>query len=62
MTTLISLIIMLSPGNTAPPTPEIPPPLPTYQTNGDGSRMTCTPNFASCWPDPNGPSVWGHGW
>jgi hypothetical protein len=58
---ILAVIIMLSPGNTAPSTPEIPPPLPTYVTNGDGSRMNCTPNYQSCWPDTTGQNP-SHGW
>lgn len=52
MITLLALIITLSPGNTAPPTPEIPPPLPTYVTGGDGGRFNCAPNYQYCWPEP----------
>ncbi|QDH91862.1 hypothetical protein SEA_PHRAPPUCCINO_187 [Mycobacterium phage Phrappuccino] len=50
MTALLAVLIALSPDNTAPPTPEIPPPLPTYIVNGDGSRMNCTPTYSYCWP------------
>lgn len=53
MTALLTVLIMLSPGNTAPPTPEIPP-MPTYISNGDGSRLICTPTASYCWPDPTG--------
>jgi hypothetical protein len=31
-------------------TPAPQPALPTYVTNGDGSRMDCAPNFTVCWP------------
>jgi hypothetical protein len=29
--------------------PTIPPALPTYIVNGDGSRMNCTPTMSYCW-------------
>jgi hypothetical protein len=39
----------------AEPNPEPSFPLPpTYITQGDGSRMQCTPNGYSCWPDSSG--------
>ena len=53
MLTLVSALIALAPA-TAPPTPVIPP-SPGYITNGDGSRMMCTPDYSYCWPDPTGP-------
>ena len=28
--------------------------LPTYVTNGDGSRMQCSPTANYCWPDNTG--------
>ena len=28
--------------------------LPNFATNGDGSRMQCTPTFNYCWPDTSG--------
>lgn len=37
-----------SPSTPGLPTP--PPPLPTQVTNGDGTRMNCTPNYQYCWP------------
>lgn len=52
MTTLFALLIALAPGDDAiaPPTPVLPPPLPTYIVNGDGGRMNCTPGYEYCWP------------
>jgi len=53
MTILLALIIALSPGDdyNAPPTPVLPPPLPTYIVEGDGGRWNCTPNYEFCWPE-----------
>jgi len=53
-TLLATLTFTLSP---APdPTPSYPTPtlLPNYVTNGDGSRMQCTPNLSQCWRDTTG--------
>lgn len=41
------------------PVPEPPPSpgvglLPTYVTNGDGTRWQCTPNLAQCQPSRDG--------
>ena len=51
ITTLIATAwMMLPPIDPGLPTP--PPPLPTYIVQGDGSRVTCTPNYEQCWlPD-----------
>lgn len=53
MISFLAVLIALSPA-TAPPTPEIPP-MPTYISGGDGSRVICTPTGSYCWPDPTAP-------
>jgi hypothetical protein len=58
MQILLAALIALSPA-TAPPTPQIPP-SPAYIGNGDGSRMICTPDYTTCWPDPTAPLPGGH--
>ena len=42
---------------TTPGLPTIPPPLPTQVTNGDGTRLNCTPNYQYCWQPPES---WRH--
>lgn len=49
MNTLLAVLIALQP---APGLPTIPPPLPTYTVDADGTRRNCTPNYEQCWlPD-----------
>ncbi|QZE10360.1 hypothetical protein SEA_SCOOBYDOOBYDOO_9 [Mycobacterium phage ScoobyDoobyDoo] len=48
---MIALIASLVLGPTFTPDPglpTIPPPLPTYIVNDDGTRTTCSPNFTTC--------------
>lgn len=54
MITLLTLLA-LSPLNPYPdppyPTPSL---IPNYTTNGDGTRMQCTPGLTQCWTDTTG--------
>lgn len=34
-----------------PGLPTIPPPLPTYVIQNDGTRLDCTPNYTYCWKE-----------
>jgi hypothetical protein len=54
---IAAILIPLSPT----PVPDPPPYfgsdivlLPTYETNGDGTRMQCTPTQSFCWPSADG--------
>jgi hypothetical protein len=48
MNIVMAVLIALSP---APPTPDIPPPLPTYVVTPGGGKMLCTPGYEFCWPE-----------
>lgn len=52
----LTTVIALSPSNPYTPDPAYPTPslIPNYVTNGDGTRMQCTPNLNQCWPDTTG--------
>lgn len=60
ITTLTTLLaastFALSPSTPYDPTPTYPTPslIPNYVTNGDGTRMQCTPNLSNCWRDTTG--------
>lgn len=46
---LVAALITLAPqDDSGLPTP--PPSLPTQVVNGDGTRMSCTPDGTFCWP------------
>ena len=59
---LLAITFLLSPTFTPDPPPYYSRPvlIPTYVTNGDGTRMQCTPGAIYCWPDTTGlPSYLG---
>jgi hypothetical protein len=52
---VLALTILLGPTFTPDPPPYPQPVLiPTYVTNGDGTRMSCTPGTTYCWQDTTG--------
>jgi len=56
---LTAITIILSPSAPYPdPAPAPTDPsiqlLPTYTTNGNGTRMQCSPTSSFCWPDTTG--------
>jgi hypothetical protein len=60
-TVLAAITFTLSPSSPYPdPNPPVAPNqpgvqlLPTYATNGDGTRMQCTPSTSYCWRDTTG--------
>lgn len=58
ITLIMAGFLMLPPIDPGLPTP--PPPLPTYVTRGDGTRIDCTPNYTQCW-DESGSIYAGQG-
>lgn len=56
LTTLLAAsMFALSPSTPYDPSPYPTPSLiPNYTTNGDGTRMQCTPNLYQCWRDTTG--------
>lgn len=59
MTTLLSWLLIatapLSPSTPYPdPTYPTPSLIPNYITNGDGTRLQCTPSLNQCWRDTTG--------
>lgn len=44
--TLLAALLLSAPSD--PLLPTIPPPLPTYIVNDDGTRTACAPNFTVC--------------
>lgn len=53
---LVGLLLPLFPVPAPPPfpDPDYTSLLPRYVTNGDGTRMQCTPSLNQCWPDSTG--------
>lgn len=49
ITLIMAGFLLLPPIDPGLPTP--PPPMPTYVTRGDGTRIDCTPDYTQCWDD-----------
>ena len=52
-TIALAATVWLSPAPVPDPNPYTDL-LPTYVTNGDGTRMQCSPTANYCWPDNTG--------
>lgn len=49
----INYVVYVNSATSSPTTPGLPttpPALPSQITNGDGTRLNCTPNYQFCWP------------